>query len=180
MDASVAAVMGAALGALGGLGGGWLTVFGQGRQQRGQREAERERWRDELRRDAYNACIGSAKRLSASWWKFSDCLWKQDSTTDEWRSAFADAHDAWTEFSADIAAVTIAGPRSVVEAADTLRQALYDLDVAGMEWFATALREEHGRLDVHYRNFKQAAEAKRIPDRAFQKAAREALGTERP
>ncbi|PZT74136.1 hypothetical protein DNK56_13015 [Streptomyces sp. AC1-42W] len=31
MDASVAAVMGAAIGALGGLGGGWPTVLGQGR-----------------------------------------------------------------------------------------------------------------------------------------------------
>jgi hypothetical protein len=43
-----------------------------------------------------------------------------------------------------------------------------------------ALREGHGHLGGWKERFKQAAEAKREPDRAFQKAAREALATERP
>jgi hypothetical protein len=56
MDASVAVVMGAGIGALGGLGGGWITVPGQDRHQVRQRtSAERERWRLEVRRDAYNS-----------------------------------------------------------------------------------------------------------------------------
>ncbi|MGW5200787.1 hypothetical protein [Streptomyces spiralis] len=180
MDASAAAVMGAAIGALGGLGGGWLTVLGQGRQQRSQREAELERWRDEMRRDAYNAGTASVKRLSAAWWRLSDRVWQEGSTPEEWREGFAGAHDAWVQFSSDIAAVTVAGPRSVADAADTLRRAMYDLQVAGMEWLDAALREGHGCLEACDERFKRAAEAKREPDRAFQKAAREALVTEQP
>ncbi|SOE32551.1 hypothetical protein [Streptomyces sp. OK228] len=57
---------------------------------------------------------------------------------------------------------------------------MYELEVVGMDWFGAALREGHGYLDGWEQCFKQAAEAKREPDRAFQKAAREALGTERP
>ncbi|MFD6995076.1 hypothetical protein ACFWA5_02080 [Streptomyces mirabilis] len=176
----MAAVMGAAIGALGGLGGGWLALLGQGRQQQKQRETERERWRDELRRDAYSACIASTKQLSAAWWKFADRVRKDGSDEEEWRVGFAEAHDAWVRFSEAVAAVSVAGPRTVVEAADTLRGAMYDLEVVGMDWFGAALREGHEHLGGWEQRFKQAAEAKREPDRAFQKAAREALGTERP
>ncbi|MFF2503532.1 hypothetical protein ACFVTY_09170 [Streptomyces sp. NPDC058067] len=180
MDASVAAVVGAAIGSLGGLGGAWLSVLGQGRQQRRQREAERERWRDEMRRESYNACIAGAKQLSAAWWKFSDCAWNEHSTPEDWRAAFADAHDAWTQFSTAVAAVTVAGPKPVADAADELRSAMYDLEVEGMRWFSAALHEESGRLTAHDQRFKRVAEAKREPDHAFQHAARVALGTELP
>ncbi|MEV3853143.1 hypothetical protein AB0J38_02330 [Streptomyces sp. NPDC050095] len=180
MDASVAAVLGAAIGSVGGLGGAWLSVLGQGRQQRHQREAERERWRDEMRRETYNACIAGGKQLSAALWKFSDSAWDEHSTPEDWRAAFVDAHDAWTQFSTAAAAVTIAGPKAVADAADTLRRAMYDLDMEALRWFEAALREGNGRLSAHGEQFDRAAEAKRAPDRAFQYAARVALGTELP
>ncbi|CAM5486524.1 hypothetical protein GCM10010329_68270 [Streptomyces spiroverticillatus] len=180
MDAGTAAILGAAIGALGGLGGGWLTVFGQGRHQRRQQAAERERWRNELRRDAYNTCIASMKRLSASWWKFSDQMWSENSTPEQWQSAFVEAHDAWTQFSAAVAAVAVAGPHRVVDAADQLRSAMYDLEKCGLHWYRAAQSQGHGRLDENSFRFRQAMNAKKAPDRAFQKAAREALGTEQP
>lgn len=107
---------------------------------------------------------------------------KDGSDEEEWRVGFAEAHDAWVRFSeaVAVAAVSVAGPRTVVEAADTLRGAMYDLEVVGMDWFGAALREGQGHLGGWEQGFKQAAQAKREPDRAFQKAAREALGTERP
>ncbi|WP_262705584.1 MULTISPECIES: hypothetical protein [Streptomyces] len=128
----MAAVAGAAIGALGAVGGGWLTVQGHSRQQRRQQQAEHRRWRDEVRRNAYNACLASAKELSAAWWKMSDRLWEEGSTPDQWQARFVEAHDAWTRFSTAVASVTVT----------------------------------------------KAATDKRIPDRAFQAAAREALGTE--
>ncbi|MFJ1602568.1 hypothetical protein ACIOHS_04230 [Streptomyces sp. NPDC088253] len=53
---------------------------------------------------------------------------------------------------------------------------MYALEVVGMDWFGAALREGHGHLGGWEQRFKQAAEAKREPDRAFQKAARELSG----
>lgn len=181
MDASTAAIAGAAIGALGGLGGlggGWLTVLGQGRHQDRQRRAERDRWRDDVRRQAYNDCIASTKQLSAAWWKMSDLLWDAETTPERWQAGFVTAHDAWTRFSASVAAVTIVGPRAVAERADVLRQAMFDLDMIGMDWYDAARREGHGRLESLDSRFKTAAETKRLPDREFQAAARAALGTE--
>ncbi|WP_433891286.1 hypothetical protein [Streptomyces sp. CA-111067] len=178
MDASTAAIAGAAIGALGGLGGGWLTMLGQGRHQDRQRDAERERWRDDVRRQAYNDCVASTKQLSAAWWKMSDLLWAAGSTPEHWQAGFITAHDAWTRFSASVAAVAIVGPRSVADRADVLRQSMYDWDMIGMAWHDAARCEGHGRLDSFARRFKVAAEAKRSPDREFQAAARQALGTD--
>ncbi|OXY86547.1 hypothetical protein [Streptomyces diastatochromogenes] len=95
---------------------------------------------------------------------FSDLVWDEQSTPEQWRTGFAEAHKAWTQFST----------------AEALRVAMYDWEKVGMDWFAAALREGHGRLDEFDERFKQAAEAKRAPDRAFQQAAQDALGTQHP
>ncbi|MGY0063376.1 hypothetical protein ACWY4P_43775 [Streptomyces sp. LZ34] len=174
----MAAVAGAAIGAPGAVGGGWLTVHGQSRQQRRQQQAEHRRWRDEVRRNAYNACLASAKELSAAWWKMSDRLWEEGSTPEQWQARFVEAHDAWTRFSTAVASVTVAGPRQVADAADALRTAMYEWEMVGLQWYEAARREGHGRLDHFDTRFNKAAKDKRIPDRAFQAAAREALGTE--
>ncbi|WP_435176356.1 hypothetical protein [Actinacidiphila sp. bgisy145] len=132
MDAGTAAIAGAAIGALGGFGGGVLTVLGQGRHQDRQHRAGRERWRDDARRQAYYDCMTRTKELSAAWWKMSDLLWENGSSQAEWQAGFTHAHDAWTRFSASVAAVTVVGPRSVAERADALRQAMFDWEMIGL------------------------------------------------
>lgn len=178
MDASAAAVIGAAVGTLGGLGGGWLSLLGQSRQHRQQQLDERERWRDEMRREAYNTFIATAKRLSAAWWKAADQLWDSGGAPADWQARFLEAHDAWVQFSTAAAAVSVAGPRAVADAADDLRRAMSEWESVGTAWSHEAIRSGTGRLDDFDSRFKAAAEAKRVPDRAFQLAAREALGTD--
>ena len=178
MDASVAAVAGAAIGAVGAVGGGWLTVYGQRRQQREQQHAEHRRWRDEIRRNAYNDCLASTKELSAASWRAADRLLDEHSTPEQWQAGFADTHDAWTRFSSAVAGVMVAGPRTVADAADALRAAMYELQEVGMDWHEAARREGHGRLTDFHESFRAAARDKQAPDRDFQTAAREALGTE--
>jgi gas vesicle protein len=178
MDAGDAAVIGAAIGAMGGLGGGLVTFPSQGRQLRVQAQLDRTRWRDELRRDAYNARIASSKQLSAAWWKVSDQLLDERATNDDWQASFVVAHGAWHQFSAAVSAVVVAGPRSVVEAADSLGRSLYERDMAGLSWFRAAEREGVGRIAECETRFKTVASAKRGPERAFQQAARKAPDTE--
>lgn len=176
MDSGIAAVIGAAVGALGGVSGGWLTVLGQSRQQ----SAERRRWRHETRRDAYAAYITTTKRLAAAQWKMADCLWAQPSTPDEWQASFIEVHDAWTEFSSAAASVAVAGPRAAADAADVLRTAMSDIQRADMAWLHAARHAGHGRLEEFDTRFKEAARAKKGPDQVFQAAARAALNTESP
>lgn len=180
MDASVVGLAGTAIGALGAVAGGWVSVLGQGRQQQRQLKADREHRREAARREAYGACIASTKLLSNAWWRFADLVTNEQSTPDQWRAAFAEVHEAWTQFSTSVAAVAVAGPVAAAEAAELLRVAMYEWEKAGMDWFAAALREGHGRLDEHSAGFHEAWQAKRAPDRAFQEAARRALGTEAP
>ncbi|MFF8431068.1 hypothetical protein ACF07Y_39225 [Streptomyces sp. NPDC016566] len=58
--------------------------------------------------------------------------------------------------------------------------AMHDWEKVGMDWYAAALREGHGRVDEFDELFKQAAKAKRAPDRALQQAVRAGLGTQHP
>lgn len=51
-------------------------------------------------------------------------------------------------------------------------------DNIGKVWFREALRNGASQPDQFKVRFDTAAEAKRAPDRAFQAAARKALGTE--
>ncbi|MFJ1610767.1 hypothetical protein ACIOHS_46840 [Streptomyces sp. NPDC088253] len=162
------------------MAGGWVSVVGQGRQQHRQLQAEREHRREAARREAYGALIASTKLLSAAWWRFSDLVWDEQSTPAQWRASFAEVHEAWVQFSTAVAAVAVAGPVAAAAAADELRVAMYEWEKAGMDWFAAAMREGHGRLAEYDERFKQAWQAKRAPDRAFQQAARAALGTEHP
>ncbi|MFF4053763.1 hypothetical protein ACFYZ5_44935 [Streptomyces chartreusis] len=118
--------------------------------------------------------------MSNAWWRFSDVVWNEQSTPEQWRAAFAEVHEAWTQFSTAVAAVAVAGPVTAAEAAEELRVAMYEWEKAGMDWFAAARREGHGRLDEYSERFQQAWQAIRAPDRAFQQAARKVLGTEEP
>lgn len=174
MDGSTATVLGTFIGALGGLSGGWLTVMGQGRQQR----AEHARWRDDVRRSAYTTCVSTSKQLSAALWKMSDLLADDATTPEQRQNGFFRAHDAWTEFSSAVAEVTIVGPSTVADAADRLRQAMYELDMIGLAWYEAACASTPGSSEEFNPRFVAAARAKRQPDRDFQKAARMALNTE--
>jgi hypothetical protein len=180
MDASVVGLIGAAVGALGAVAGGWVAVRGQERQQQRQLQADREYRREAARREAYGACIASTKLLSNMWWRFADIVRNEQSTREQWRTSSAEVHEAWTQFSTAVAAVTVAGPVAAAEAAEELRVAMYEWEMAGLDWYAAAEREGHGRLDEYAERFKQKWQAKRNPDRTFQQAARKALGTEQP
>jgi len=178
MDASVAVVLGAAVGAIGGLGGGVLSTLGQARQMRHQHDRDRERWRDEIRRDAYVSLLASTKQLSNALWKVADQLDAVGSTAVEWQARYEEAHNAWTQFSAAASAVGVAGPRQVADAAAALRQAMYDWEMISTDWTHEAIRGGSGRLTSFESRFRVAAEAKHPPDRALQVAARKALGTD--
>ncbi|MFI6440053.1 hypothetical protein [Streptomyces sp. NPDC050759] len=99
MDASLTGVVGAAIGVLGAVAGGWVSVVGQGRQQQRQLQAEREHRREAARWEAYGALIASTKLLSASWWRFSNLVWDEQSTPEQWRASSAEVHEAWVQFS---------------------------------------------------------------------------------
>ncbi|OPC76601.1 hypothetical protein B4N89_44735 [Embleya scabrispora] len=178
MDGSEAAILGAAIGAIAGLGGGWLIVLGQGHHLREQQRADRERRRDELRRDAYLACIDASQHLSTALWKLTGQLSRGAGTPTQWQAALDEAHDTWARFSATSAAVTVAGPRAVADAADTLHDALAAMHHAGTTWHSEALRAGHGRLDACNTRFKEKATAKDHPDHAFRTAARQVLDTD--
>ncbi|MER6082930.1 hypothetical protein [Streptomyces sp. NPDC001833] len=166
--------------AVGAVAGGWVSVLGQGRQQQRQVQADRENRREAARREAYGACIASTKLLSNAWWRFSDQVWDEQSTPEQWQAAFTEVHEAWTQFSTAVAAVAVAGPVSAAEAAEELRLAMYAWEKVGMDRLASARREGRGQIDECYARFERAWQAKRGPDRAFQQAARRALGTEEP
>lgn len=161
-----------------GLGGGWLSLVGQSKHHKQQRISEREQWRDEMRRDAYHTYIAAAKRLSAAWWKTYDSLKDPDGTPTEWRERFAEAHGAWVEFSTAAAADTVAGPRVVADAADSFRRVMSDWEATGMVWTQEAGGGDPDRLAELKTRFETLAEAKRVPERAFQELARKALGTD--
>ncbi|MGW7079978.1 hypothetical protein [Streptomyces sp. NPDC054866] len=64
MDASVAAILGAAIGAFGGVGGGLLTLSTQLRSLDAQHRAEEKRWLADVRRETYTGFVTCAKQLS--------------------------------------------------------------------------------------------------------------------
>ena len=131
-----------------------------------------------MRRDAYHSYVAGAKQLSAAWRRAYIKLRESDSTPADWQVCFAEAHDAWVEFSTAAAVVSIAGPRAVADAADELRGAMAAWEEVVMPWIRQAVRDGDSRFDDFKDRFDDAAEAKRAPDKAFQEAARRALGTE--
>ncbi len=178
MDAGAAAVIGAAIGTLGGLGGGFVTAMSQGLQQRRQRQIDRELRLEEARRNAYSKCISTSKQVSSAWWKLAASLRVEGSTEERWREPAADAHATWAPFSSAVAEVTVVGPRFVADAADALRRAMYALDMAGTAWHEAACRAGAGRLEDFDAQYMGAVEAKRTPGSDFQAAARRALQAE--
>ncbi|MFE9435282.1 hypothetical protein [Streptomyces sp. NPDC006640] len=91
--------------------------------------------------------------MSNAWWRFADLVSNEQSAPGQWRAAFADVHEAWTQFSTSVAAVAVAGPVAAAAAAEQLCVAMYEGEKAGMDWFAAALRGGHGRLDEHFACF---------------------------
>ncbi|WP_157855418.1 hypothetical protein [Kitasatospora purpeofusca] len=179
MDSGIAAVVGAAIGVFGGAAGGWLTVVGQSRQQERQQRIDQQRHLEEVRREAYTACISASKQVSARWWRVAAQLRTAGSTPDQWEAAASEAHAAWAPFSTAVAGVTVVGPRSVAEAAEVLRRALYELDQAAVAWHGAAREAGHGNLTDFDDRYMAAVTGKREPGQAFQQAARETLNTER-
>ncbi|MFC8370554.1 MULTISPECIES: hypothetical protein [unclassified Streptomyces] len=171
-------MIGAAIGTLGGFGGGLVTAVSQGSQQRRQRQIDRELRLEEARRNAYSECISTSKQMSAAWWKLAASLRIETSTEEQWREPAADAHAAWASFSSAVAEVTVVGPAFVADAADALRRAMYALDMAGTAWHDAARRAGAGRLEDFDAQYMRAVEAKRVPGRSFQAAARRALQAE--
>ncbi|MFC1403181.1 MULTISPECIES: hypothetical protein [Streptacidiphilus] len=179
MDASLAAVVGAGVGAIGGLGGGFLSAFGQSRQLRQQHVAERQQWQQEMRRVAYKDLLVAAKQLSNHLWAAADQLNEPATSAADWQASFIEVHGSWTQFSAAAAGANIAGPRAVADATDQFRHSMYEWSMILTTWTQAAARQGTGHLPAFDVRFKTAAEAKRPYDRAFQVAARNALGTER-
>jgi len=86
--------------------------------------------------------------------------------------------DRATLFSASVAAVGVAGPRGVVDAAEELQDAMYAWEMICTAWTHAAVRGGSGRVGDFASWFEVAADAKKVPDRAPRVAARRALGTE--
>ncbi|MFJ7335587.1 hypothetical protein ACIQU3_11030 [Streptomyces sp. NPDC101110] len=177
MDAGVAAILGAAIGAVGGVGGGLLTLSTQLRSLDAQHRAEERRWLADLRRETYTHFVTCAKQLSNAVWKASDLL-HGESGVEDWESARRSVHDAWTQFSAASAAVTMAGPHTVAAAAEELREALRQWELVTGIWLQAAVQQGTGSLAEHDRQFMAGFKAKKPLEVAFQVAARQALGTD--
>jgi murein L,D-transpeptidase YcbB/YkuD len=178
MEAGLTAVIAAAVGALGGIAGGWVTGRGQDRQQDRRHSVEERIRREETRRQAYRDFLAASKHLSAYAWKLTDRLWEEGTTPEQWQASFSELHAAWEAFSTAEAAVSIAGPAPVAEAAHTLRRAMRDMEMAATRWHQQAIRQGEARLEDCNQDFLHAAQAKRAPDRAFLAAARRALNAE--
>lgn len=171
-------MVGAAIGLLGGAGGGWLTLVGQARQQERQRLIDQKHRLEEVRREAYSACISTSKNVSARWWRVADRLRTSGAAVDRWEAEATEAHAAWAAFSAAVATVAVVGPRPVAEAAEALRRAMYALDQAAVAWHEAARGAGHGSLPTFDDRYMEAVAAKREPGRIFQQAAREALNAD--
>lgn len=130
-----------------------------------------------MRRETYTGFVTCAKQLSNAVWKASDLLHGEGGVED-WEGARCSVHDAWTQFSAASAAVTMAGPHTVAAAAEDLREALREWELSTGTWIRAAIQQGTGRLAEHDRQFRAGFEAKKRLEAAFQVAARRALGTD--
>ncbi|TQK52931.1 hypothetical protein FBY35_3394 [Streptomyces sp. SLBN-118] len=172
----MAGLIGAAVAAISGLGGGALTLLGQSKHLRQQHDRDGERWRDGTRLDAYSSLLASSKQLSNALWKAADQLRDAGSSADDCQTRHEEAHDAWTQFSAAAAKVSIAGTPAVAEAVDVLRGAMYNWQMVCTAWTKAVLANDQTDSESFNRDFEAAAEAKHPADRAFERAARKTLG----
>ena len=129
-----------------------------------------------MRRSAYQELATTTKQLSRELWQASDLLIDPKSKPADWQAQFNVAHEAWTRFSAAVAAVSIAGPAQASDAADVLRAAMREWDMIVNEWTSAATSSRVGELKLLQERFDAAARSKRPADKAFQMAARHALG----
>ncbi|MFD0068968.1 hypothetical protein ACFV99_16965 [Streptomyces sp. NPDC059944] len=178
MDGSLAAIIGAAVGAVGGLGGGWLSAVGQLRQHSAQLHSDRERWRDEMRRDAYIDCLTATRQLNAAWWKVADQLTGPGSTPTDWHAALLETHDAWARFSTASSAVAVVGPRTAAAAATELHGAMREWELFGVQWARAAIADGQAHTGEYLARFESLASAKQGPLAAFQTVSRAVLQTE--
>ncbi|MFE7096566.1 hypothetical protein [Streptomyces erythrochromogenes] len=81
-------------------------------------------------------------------------------------------------FSTGSSAVSVAGPRSAANDAADLHRAMRRCEMVVVDWARAAIRDGVADVDGHRARFASAADAKQAPLAAFQRAAREALGTE--
>ncbi|MFD4140712.1 hypothetical protein [Streptomyces sp. NPDC058572] len=104
---------------------------------------------------------------------------RSDHAAEELREErYGQAHEAWTEFTAAMGAVSVAGPTVVAEEANALSEAVWELDAAGTDW-RDALRagRQRGLKKIEER-FDTAMDGIQPPRAAFRHAARQALGTD--
>ncbi|MYZ37414.1 MULTISPECIES: hypothetical protein [unclassified Streptomyces] len=178
MDAGLAAVIGAAVGALGGMGGGLLSTLGQGAQQRRQQLIDRENRLEQTRREAYLVCMDTSKQLTAAWWKLANHLLAEDSTAEQRQQSALEAQTGWARFSLAADAASIAGPNKVAETVAALREAMWRMDRAGTSWYECARRGESTHLAACEAEYRAAEAARTQLGYAFQTAARSALHAE--
>lgn len=151
-----------------------FTMLGQ----RGQQRADRARWRDDMRRQAYASLLDCCERLTAGWWVAADTLRSDSSDEELQEERFLHAHELWTEFTAAVGAVSVAGPRQVTEAAESLIDAVYELDAAGTAWRDELRKGRQRGLSGWAVEFDTAMKAVQAPRTAFRQAVREALDTD--
>jgi hypothetical protein len=94
-----------------------------------------------MRRQAYTSLLDCCERLANGWWIAAEALRPGRSDRDLREERFLRTHELWTEFSAAVAAVSVAGPGRVVQATEPLIESMYELDSVGKEWFDAASRQ---------------------------------------
>ncbi|AVV42123.1 hypothetical protein C6376_12460 [Streptomyces sp. P3] len=177
MDASVVGVFGAVVGALGGLGGGWISVNGQRRHQREQLLEERSKRVHDARIEAYAAYMSAVRVLNGVLWKLFDELTAPRTSPDTWRDCLFEMHQSWVDLSATASRVCMIGPTRVSTEAELLHDAMRAWHVLCAEWARDSIRAGSVRGDQQAR-FREAADAKRVQIGVFQETARRALGTD--
>lgn len=177
MDASVVGICGAIVGALGGLGGGWISINGQRRHQREQLLEERSRRVHDARIEAYTAYISTVRALNGMLWKLFDELTAPGTSSDAWRDCLIEIHQGWVDLSATASRVCMMGPTSVAAKAESLHDAMRAWHLICTEWARDSIRTGSVHGDQQAR-FRAAADAKRAQIRVFQETARQALRTD--
>ncbi|WP_167738913.1 hypothetical protein [Streptomyces ossamyceticus] len=177
MDAAVVGVFGAVVGALGGLGGGWISINGQRRHQREQLLEERSRRVHDARIEAYTAYISAVRVLNGMLWTLFDELTAPRTSPDVWRDCLIEIHQGWVDLSATASRVCMMGPTVVATKAELLHDAMRAWHVICTEWARESIRAGSVHGDQQAR-FREAADAKRSQIRVFQETARQALRTD--
>ncbi|MFD7918122.1 hypothetical protein ACFV3R_02655 [Streptomyces sp. NPDC059740] len=178
MDGGTAAVVGALVGGVSGLGGSLLALIGQRLQQRAQARADRARWRDDARREAYTKFLDCLERLSAQWWTTADLMRTDPGAAELREERYSRAHELWTELTAAVGAVSVAGPREVTQVLEPLLDAVSNLDEVGTDWRDALRAGRQLELGRCADRFDAALAGLQAPRAAFRQAAREALSTD--